>query len=943
MAEGEGMALSRAERADMTPERWQKIDALFGKALGLEPRECSLLLDRTCADDHELRLEVQSLLSATEHAGDFIEAPLLSAADGSGSHSISLTGQSVGPYLLLREIGRGGMGVVYVAARADDEFNKQVAIKLVQPGPHNKDLLRRFRRERQILANLDHPNIARLLDGGRTEQGVPYLVMEHVEGTPMTEHCDERKLSITERLKLFRDVCAVVQYAHQNLVIHRDLKPSNILVTVDGAVKLLDFGIAKSLEADPVYTTSETTTGVPLMTPEYASPEQIRGEPVTTASDVYSLGIVLYELLTGHYPYRFRDRSLPEIVRVICEQEPESPSRAISRIETGGGANGEAQTTISPESVSRSREGKPEKLRARLRGDLNDIALMALRKNPRQRYRTVEQLSEDIRRHLEGRPVLARKATLAYRATKFIRRYKTGAAVAAIILLTLLGGILATTRQASIARREARDKRRLLYAAQMNLAEQAWETTNIARLRELVEGQLPRDGEEDLRGFEWRYLWRLYHHNGELFRLQHDIDVWTVAFSPDGKLLATGDDAGLLTLWDTATGQQLTMLRGHEEFIWNVAFSPDGKMLATASGDRTVKLWDTATWQEIATLSGHSKRVNVVAFSSDGKKLASGSDDGSAKVWDIASVRELLTIRCGAIWVRSLAFSPDGRKLALQTSDKPALTLWDATTGKKLRSFESGGGISWAVKFSPDGKQLAVTNGRTPKLLDVGTGKEIAVFKGHNSLVRSVAFSPDGKMLATGSKDRTIKIWEKASGVELKTIKGHEGEIFSVAFSPDGKTLATGSNDFTARLWDIAAASELTTLNTGDYGMTFSPDGSKLAILAYSGLMLVDPDSVQQLERFGGHYNEGTSVAFSPDGKRLATGDAQGVVKVWEVDSQKEIASIRAHSEQIDSMMFSPDGHTLATASRDHTAKLWDAASGQEIFALTDITHCLPP
>src|SRR5882724_6730752 len=453
----------------MTPERWQKIDQLLDEALELQPREHVAFLDVACVADTQLRQEVESLLA----------------------------GQALGPYRLLREIGRGGMGVVYLAARDDAQFQKQVAIKVVQAGPHNKDLLRRFRRERQILANLDHPNIARLLDGGRTEQGVPYFVMEYGEGSPMTEYCDERKLSITERLRLFRDVCDVVQYAHQNLVVHRDLKPSNILVTADGAVKLLDFGIAKLLEADPGSAISETTTGLPLMTPEYASPEQIRGEPVTTASDVYSLGIVLYELLTGHYPYRFKDRSLSEIMRVICEQEPEAPSHAISRVETRSG-DGTTQATISPETVSRTREGKPDKLRARLRGDLNDIALMALRKDPHRRYRTVEQLSEDIRRHLEGRPVLARKATLAYRASKFIRRYKTGAAVAAIILLTLLGGILATMRQASIARQETRDKRRLLYAAEMHMAEQAWDAGHIARLRELVERQAPRVGEEDL-------------------------------------------------------------------------------------------------------------------------------------------------------------------------------------------------------------------------------------------------------------------------------------------------------------------------------------------------------------------------------------------------------------------------------------------------------------
>src|SRR5882724_7738468 len=395
----------------MTPERWQKIDQLLDEALELQPREHVAFLDVACVADTQLRQEVESLLA----------------------------GQALGPYRLLREIGRGGMGVVYLAARDDAQFQKQVAIKVVQAGPHNKDLLRRFRRERQILANLDHPNIARLLDGGRTEQGVPYFVMEYGEGSPMTEYCDERKLSITERLRLFRDVCDVVQYAHQNLVVHRDLKPSNILVTADGAVKLLDFGIAKLLEADPGSAISETTTGLPLMTPEYASPEQVRGEPVTTASDVYSLGIVLYELLVGRSPYRFTSRSPADVARQITDTEPPRPSTVVS--------NNNQQLEITNHKL--------------LRGDLDNIVLMALRKEPERRYQSVEQFSDDIGRHLAARPVLARKDTIGYRAGKFVRRNKVATAAASLVFLSLLSGVVATTWEAQRAKAEtARAERR---------------------------------------------------------------------------------------------------------------------------------------------------------------------------------------------------------------------------------------------------------------------------------------------------------------------------------------------------------------------------------------------------------------------------------------------------------------------------------------------------
>ena len=928
----------------MSAERWKKIDRLLDEALELAPSERASFLDRACAGNGELRYELESLLAAIDRSSSFSGSLRFSTGDMIGGHVVPISGppagtyhRPLGPYRLLREIGRGGMGVVYLAIRADDDFKRQVAIKLVQPGPHNKDILWRFRRERQILAALDHPNIARLLDGGTTEDDISYLVMEYVAGKPLTEYCDERKLSITDRLRLFCAVCSVVQYAHQNFVIHRDLKPSNILVTAAGDVKLLDFGIAKLLDTDSAFMISEATTEVPLMTPEYASPEQIQGMPVTTASDVYALGIVLYELLTGHFPYRFKDRSLPEVLRVICEQEPEPPSRAVSRIATRTGSGG-TPSTVSPDSVSRTREGKPEKLRARLRGDLSDIALMALRKDPRLRYGTVEQLSGDIQRHLEGRPVHARKATLTYRAGKFIRRYKTGAAVAAILLLTLLGGILATTRQASIARKEARDKRRLLYAAQMNMAAEAWDTTNIVRLRELVESQEPHSGEEDLRGFEWRYLWRLYHQNGERFALRHDIEVWAVAFSPDGKTLATGDDNGLLSVWDTVDGRLLTALRGHEKYIWSVAFSPDGRTLASGSGDSTIKLWDTTTWREITTLSGHTARVNAVAFSSDGKKLASGSDDYTARIWDVAGARELVNIRCGALRVRSIAFSPDGRMLAMQEPENQALALWDANTGAKLRPLEGSVSGAWALAFSPDGGRLAAgSRDRTARLWDVRTGKEILVFKAHGSEVRCVAFSPDGKMLATGSMDRSVKLWDLAGGSEVKTLKGHEGEIYSLAFSPDGKTLASASNDATVRLWDIQLALEPVSIKAADVMVALSPDSAKPSFASYSGgtVKLRDAVTGQPFASFARQSGAVTSAAFSPDGKIIATGDLRGSVKLWDTASQKEVTTVKAHATIVSSLAFAPDGQTLATASHDQTAKVWDVATGRLMLTLT--------
>jgi eukaryotic-like serine/threonine-protein kinase len=408
-------------------------------------------LERACGGDEILRREVERLIESHEAAGDFLERPALAvfelpalAALGGGSDEEQvedgLDGSLLGSYRLVRAIGRGGMGVVYLATRSDDAFEKRVAIKLVKRGMDTDEVLRRFARERRILAALDHPHIARLLDAGTTPGGLPYFVMEHVEGRPILEYCEARRLSTTERLKLFRDVCSAVAFAHQNLVVHRDLKPSNILVDEAGVVRLLDFGIAKLLSDsegadDPA---SKTGTGLRPMTPRYSSPEQVRGEPIATSSDVYSLGVLLYELMTGRSPYRSpaspsSSFSAADLERAICEEEPEKPSAAVGR-----------------------------ELRRRLAGDVDTIVLLALHKDPRRRYGSVERLSEDVRRHLEGLPIAARKDTLLYRGGKFLRRHAVGAAVAAVCVLLAAGAI------ATMAVQRARIERERLKAEQIS-------------------------------------------------------------------------------------------------------------------------------------------------------------------------------------------------------------------------------------------------------------------------------------------------------------------------------------------------------------------------------------------------------------------------------------------------------------------------------------------
>jgi eukaryotic-like serine/threonine-protein kinase len=440
----------------MTPERWKQVREVLEAALDVSSKERAALLDDACMGDPALKQEVEELLAAYEE--DFLEHTPLDEINRQLTKEPSLEGQFIGPYKIIRELGQGGMGAVFLALRADDQYKKRVAIKLVKRGMDTDYVLSRFRHERQILASLDHPNIARFLDGGATENGLPYFVMEYIEGQPIDKYCDENRLTTIERLKLFQTVCSAVYYAHQNLVVHRDLKPSNIIVTAEGTPKLMDFGIAKLLNPN-LYAQTLVPTALTqrLMTPDYASPEQVKGRSITTASDVYSLGVLLYELLTGHRPYQFKSYTQEEIERVICEEQPEKPSTAIGRVETTPSPEGATQIMITPEQVSLTREGQPDKLKKKLAGDLDNIVLMAMRKEPLRRYASVEQFSEDIRRHLEGLPCIARKDTFAYRAGKFALRNKIAVAVVAAFIILVVASAVVILNQSIRAARE-RDK-----------------------------------------------------------------------------------------------------------------------------------------------------------------------------------------------------------------------------------------------------------------------------------------------------------------------------------------------------------------------------------------------------------------------------------------------------------------------------------------------------
>jgi eukaryotic-like serine/threonine-protein kinase len=430
----------------MNQAEWIKIKEVFNAAIDLPQSEREVVLEKC---DRNTLNQVTKLLDAHENAQNFIiENAIVDVGLFNENETDDYIGKQIDDYKILKEIGHGGMGTVYLATKLDESFDKKVAIKLIKRGMDTTAVLKRFVMERKILASLENPYIANLIDGGSTTDGLPYLVMEYIEGEPMTKFCDSHQFSIVERLELFRKVCSAVSYAHQNLIVHRDIKPSNILVTKDGTPKLLDFGIAKLLNPD--FETIETTaTMFRLMTPKYASPEQIRGSAITTASDVYSLGVVLYELLSGERPYKIESRMPQEVANIVLTEEPSKPSEVATRRRGDAETWGEVSaSTIADDKPNISASPRLPFSASQLKGDLDIIILKALRKEPERRYSSVQELSEDIRRHLANLPITARPDTLIYRTDKFIRRHRFGVAAGLLIFLSLLSGITATTWQA---------------------------------------------------------------------------------------------------------------------------------------------------------------------------------------------------------------------------------------------------------------------------------------------------------------------------------------------------------------------------------------------------------------------------------------------------------------------------------------------------------------
>ncbi len=574
----------------MDSERWQNVERLYHAAMEREESQRAAFLAGACGGDEVLLREVESLVAYGGRSGKFIEgsaldllAPDLAGDEGDGIDPADndegrIIGKKISQYRIVEQLGLGGMGEVYRAVRADGQYQKQVAIKLVRAGQDSGSVIVRFKNERQILASLDHPHIARLLDGGATDEGVPYFVMELVEGQPIDKYCDSHKLGIPARLKLFLQVCSALQYAHQRQIIHRDIKPSNILVTEDGVPKLLDFGIAKVLETTALIgEVGSTRTMFRAFTPDYASPEQIKGELIGNASDVYSLGVLLYELLTGHRPYRFKTRTPAEIEQAICEAEGLKPSAVVTRVEERTLADG-TTTAITPEEISLARDSDPRQMRSRLVGDLDAIAMMALRKEPTRRYASVRDLSEDIRRHLEGRPITARPSTIAYRGTKFIRRHRELAVSVVIFLVLVLIGGLAIIRRWEVSKLGSGPQREV---ARRQL------TANTPG-NPVISASISRDGKYLAYSDKGWKMYLLQIDGGELRQLPSS-DFTPADWFPDGSHLLVQGRGQHSGLWKMSIADSAS--RELSDKFGAAAVSPDGLHIAYEKTSSVPEIW----------------------------------------------------------------------------------------------------------------------------------------------------------------------------------------------------------------------------------------------------------------------------------------------------------------------------------------------------------------
>jgi len=949
----------------------------------------SAFLDVMCRDNPALRATLDELLAAHFGQAGFLPVTEVEPTDSdpASDHAIVPPVEMIGRYRLLEKIGEGGFGEVWMAQQREP-VRRRVALKIIKPGMDSKQVVARFEAERQALAMMDHPNIAKILDAGTTgeETGVrgqeaegakagssltpppapgrPYFVMELVRGSRITEYCDKNELATVDRIKLFILVCNAVQHAHQKGIIHRDLKPSNILVTLHDGVpvpKVIDFGIAKAMQQELTDKTLFTQFAQFIGTPAYISPEQAEtsGLDIDTRSDIYALGVLLYELLVGRTPFDPAEMvkgGIDSLRRIIRQKEPVKPS---TRLKTLPAADLTA--------TAQRRQVEPLKLTHQLRGDLDWIVLKCLEKDRTRRYETANALATDLQRHLADEPIVARPPSTTYRIQKAWQRNKVLYSAGIIVALALVAATGVSMWQAAQARQsrnaaeaarsaeaaqrlaaqtalrqEAVERQRaeaseksaqeLLYVANMNLIGQAWEANDPGRIRQLLEETAGFPG----RGFEWHYWQRQAHLDVRTFR-GHTARVWAADFSPDGRRMVTASDDETAKVWDVATGQPVFTLAGHTDWVRSAAFSPDGSRIVTGSKDYLARIWDAATGAEIRQLRGHRSAIRSVAFSRDGRRIVTACQDGTARTWDADTGRPLVILHGHSNWVFSAAFAPDGRRVVTAGDDGTA-RIWDAEDGRELRRLEGHEGNVRTAAFSPDGGQV-VTAGqdRTAKIWDSGSGRLQKTLTGHLRTVFSAAFSPDGRHIVTAGGDQTAKIWDATFGREVNQFRGHGAEIYTAVFSQDGRGVLTASEDKTCKVWDVSSQPSALPLEYGGnvYAVAISPDGQRIAAAGEGGRIKVwSATTGDSLMALASHDTEARSLAFSPDGRRIAAGHGDGNTRVWQTADGRLLHTLAGHVGGVNSVAFSADGSRVLTAGGEGRIKVWRTEDGSELLSI---------
>jgi WD40 repeat protein len=847
-------------------------------------------------------------------------------------------------YEILGELGRGAMGVVYKARQL--ALDRVVALKMILAGGHaGAQERQRFKAEAEAVARLQHPNIVAVHEVGEAD-GLPFFSLEFCDGGSVERQLQGTPMPPRAAAQLVETLARAMHYAHEHHIVHRDLKPANVLLTTEGAPKITDFGLAKKLDM-----AGQTASGAVMGTPSYMAPEQAGGKSkeIGPPADVYALGAILYECLAGRPPFR-ADTPLDTIRQVVSEEPV-----------------------------------PPRQLNAKVPQDLETVCLKCLAKDPKKRYPAAAALAEDLRRFRAGEPILARPVGRAERGWRWCRRNPVVASLLSLVLVLLLlgtsgGWFLAAraegeaarardgeaeaTKQARVARVAERLARQRAYGSDMLLTQVAWEQHQVGRFLQLLEEQRPgKAGDEDSRGFEWFY-WKRQFQRGHVTLQGHTRAVYSVAFSADGKHIASGSEDNTVKVWDAQTGKEAFTLKGRGGPVFCVAFCPDGRRIASA-GTGEVKVWDVHTrWEQLTLNHGRGLPVHSVAFSPDGRRIASAGADQTVKVWDAQTGQETLTLQGHTHGVSSVAFSPDGKRIASggRVYDEKTgkewgeVKVWDARTGQEQLTLKGHiDGVS-SVAFSPDGRRIASGGGdRTVQIWDAHTGQESLTLRGHTGEVTSVAFSPDGKRIVSGSWDKVVSVWDAHTGQESLTLRGHSNWVTSVAFSPDGKRIVSGSWDKTVKVWDAHTGQETLTLRGHTDKVTsvaFSPDGTRIASASRDGTVKVwDTQTGQELLTLKGHTGYVTSVAFSPDGKHIASGSVDQTVKVWDAQTGQEVLTLKGHTGAVSSVAFSPDGRRIASGDQIYDqnvphgpprwgeVKVWDVHTGQELLTLKGHTR----